>query len=286
MRRLGAYVLPIVLALGASLAWGGSDFVAGLASRRRPLLAVLAGSQLAGLALLLALLAVCGGGLPSAGGAAVAAASGVVELAGFAALYRSLAIGPMALVAPVCSLSALVPLGAALAGGERPTAVAAAGIALALAGVAAAACAREDEAARRRARSGVLLAVAAAVCFGAFAVGVRVAARADGAAWAVALNRTTSVTLLLAAAAATRRRLVLPPAELAAVAGAGVLDAGANALFAFALAHGPASTVSVVGSLYPVTTVALAAMLLRERLAPWQAAGVTAVLAGVALVSA
>jgi drug/metabolite transporter (DMT)-like permease len=44
--------------------------------------------------------------------------------------------------------------------------------------------------------------------------------------------------------------------------------------------------VSVVGSLYPVTTVALAAVLLRERLAPWQAAGVTAVLAGVALVSA
>ena len=34
-------MLALALALGASVAWGGSDFVAGLASRRMPLLAVL-----------------------------------------------------------------------------------------------------------------------------------------------------------------------------------------------------------------------------------------------------
>lgn len=45
----------------------------------------------------------------------------------------------------------------------------------------------------------------------------------------------------------------------------GVLDAGANALFAVALTEGLASTVSVIGSLYPVTTVLLAALVRARR---------------------
>jgi drug/metabolite transporter (DMT)-like permease len=57
-------------------------------------------------------------------------------------------------------------------------------------------------------------------------------------------------------------------------------------MFAFALSEVLTSAVSVLGSLYPVTTVMLAAMLLKERLAPLQAAGVTAVIAGIALVGA
>jgi hypothetical protein len=60
----------------------------------------------------------------------------------------------------------------------------------------------------------------------------------------------------------------------------GLLDAGANAPFALALTEGLASTVSVVGSLYPVTTVVLAA---RPRAVP--ALGVLGVLVGVGLVS-
>ena len=48
-------MLALALALGASVAWGGSDFAAGLASRRLPLPAVLLGSQAAGLVLLLGL---------------------------------------------------------------------------------------------------------------------------------------------------------------------------------------------------------------------------------------
>lgn len=83
-----------------------------------------------------------------------------------------------------------------------------------------------------------------------------------------------------------RRGRLVPGAALASVASVGVLDGGANALFAFALTEGLTSTVSVLGSLYPVTTVVLAALLLDERVAPRQAAGLTSVLAGIALVSA
>jgi drug/metabolite transporter (DMT)-like permease len=83
-----------------------------------------------------------------------------------------------------------------------------------------------------------------------------------------------------------RPRVGVGRTDLAAVASVGLLDAAANAMFAFALTQGLMSTVSVLGSLYPVTTVVLAAMVLDERVAPRQAAGVATVLAGISLVSA
>ena len=260
-------MLAIALALGASVAWGGSDFVAGVASRRLPLLAI------------------AGEGPPSAGGALVAAGAGIAELLGFAALYKSLALGPMAVVAPISSAAAVVPVIASLAAGERPATAVGLGMALALAG-AALACAERATEASRRVVPGASLAILAAMWFGAFFLAMHVAAETAGPAWAVTVNRATSVAVLLAALTLTRPRLGFSRPDLATVAAVGVMDAGANAMFAFALTRGLTSTVSVLGSLYPVTTVVLAALLLNERVAPRQAAGVTTVLAGIALVGA
>src|SRR4051812_5782735 len=158
-------MLALVLALGAGVAWGGSDFLAGLASRRLPVLAVLVGSQAAGLVLLLGLLGVTGGTPPAAGSLAPAAAAGVAELLGFAALYKSLALGPMSVVSPISALAGPVPFSAALAAGERPPVAACAGMALALLGAAAASAQRGG---RRPGgiAPGALLAAGAAVCFG------------------------------------------------------------------------------------------------------------------------
>jgi drug/metabolite transporter (DMT)-like permease len=153
------------------------------------------------------------------------------------------------------------------------------------------ACAERDEHSgdgrgRAAAAPGAALAVLAAVCFGAFFVAMDTAAHEAGAAWAVALNRSTSVSVLVFAVALMRPRMGFGRSDLATVATVGLLDAAANAMFAFALTQGLTSTVSVLGSLYPVTTVVLAAMVLDERVAPRQAAGVAIVLAGIGLVSA
>ena len=287
-RARGGLMLALALALGASVAWGGSDFVAGLASRRMPLLAVLVGSQVAGLVLLLGLLAVTGEAPPPGGAVLAAAIAGVAELAGFAALYKGLAIGPMSIVAPISSAAALVPVTAAVITGERPATAAAVGMGLVLMG-AALACAEPESGAARRSGAilpGAALAALAALCFGAFFVGMDSAAHDAGAVWAVALNRSTSVSVLVFAVALMRPRVGVGRTDLAAVASVGLLDAAANAMFAFALTQGLMSTVSVLGSLYPVTTVVLAAMVLDERVAPRQAAGVAIVLAGIGLVSA
>jgi len=281
-------MLALALALGASVAWGGSDFVAGLASRRMPLLAVLVGSQLAGLVLLLGLLAVTGEARPPGGAVLAAALAGGAELAGFAALYRALAMGPMSVVAPISSAAALVPVTASVLTGARPSTAAGIGMGLVLLG-AALACAEPGSGETPRPRGvvpGAALAVLAALCFGAFFVGMDSAAHEAGAVWAVALNRSTSVSVLVFAFALMRPRVGAGRTDLAAVAAVGLLDAAANAMFAFALTQGLLSTVSVLGSLYPVTTVVLAVMVLDERVAPRQAAGVAIVLAGIGLVSA
>jgi drug/metabolite transporter (DMT)-like permease len=281
-------MLALALALGASVAWGGSDFVAGLASRRMPLLAVLVGSQVAGLVLLLGLLAATGEARPPGGAVLAAALAGVAELAGFAALYKGLAIGPMSVVAPISSAAALVPVTASVLTGARPSTAAGIGMGLVLLG-AALACAEpgSGEAAHpHSALPGAGLAVLAALCFGAFFVGMDSAAHEAGAVWAVALNRSTSVSVLVFAFALMRPRVGAGRTDLAAVAAVGLLDAAANAMFAFALTQGLLSTVSVLGSLYPVTTVVLAVMVLDERVAPRQAAGVALVLGGIGLVSA
>jgi drug/metabolite transporter (DMT)-like permease len=66
----------------------------------------------------------------------------------------------------------------------------------------------------------------------------------------------------------------------------GLLDTGANGLFALATTHGYLSIVAVIGSVYPVVTVVLAYAVLRERLARHQLAGALATLAGIALIAA
>jgi drug/metabolite transporter (DMT)-like permease len=280
-------MVALGLAFGASIAWGGSDFLAGLVTRRLPVLTVLALSQGVGLLLLLALLALAGQPAPPPVAVLTAAAAGLAEVVAFAALYRSLALGPMSVVAPLSSLAALVPMAAAVVAGQLPAPGAAAGLVLALgSGVLVSLEPDPADGRRRRVAPGAALAVAAALGFGAFFVAIDLAADQGGVAWAVSVNRATSFTALVLVILVGRRGLACCVADVRTVGALGLLDAGANALFALALTEGLASTVSVVGSLYPVTTVVLATILLRERPRAIQALGVAGVLVGVGLVSA
>ena len=125
-------MVPVALALGASIAWGCSDFLAGLKTRRLAVLWVLVVSQGTGLALVLVAALVSAHALPGGHAALLAAGAGVAELIGFAALYRALAVGAMSVVAPVSATAALLPVVVSVATGRAPTAAQALGIAFAL----------------------------------------------------------------------------------------------------------------------------------------------------------
>ncbi|HEU0192861.1 MAG TPA: EamA family transporter, partial [Gaiellales bacterium] len=99
-------------------------------------------------------------------------------------------------------------------------------------------------------------------------------------------GRTGSLCLLILASLLTARSMRVPRHAMLAVAAIGLMDTSANALFALATQHGYLSIVSVLGSVYPIVTVLLAQILLRERLTAIQAAGVVTALIGVAIVSA
>jgi drug/metabolite transporter (DMT)-like permease len=271
----------IALALGASLAWGASDFLAGTQSRLCPVLTVLLLSQVFALAVALPVALAFGGPLPGLEAAGWALGAGIAEVAGFAALYRGLATGAMSVIAPLSATAGLVPLLVGLASGDQLGAVQWAGVALALAGVA---LAVTEGGIRPRIAQGCGLALLAALGFGLYFVGMDHAAD-GGALWAAVLNRWASLAVLAVAALALRRSPSAPAGSLVPILLVGTLDIAANALFAFALTHGLAGVVSVLGSLYPVTTLLLAQVLLHERLARVQGFGVGSALAGVALLS-
>ena len=184
-------MFPLTLALGASVAWGASDFLGGLVSRRMAVAQVLFWAQLTGLALAFAIWLTAGGDLPSARAAATGAVAGVAELVGFVFLYRGLAVGEMSTVAPLAALTAVLPVAVSVGAGERVAALEAAGMALAIAGSALAAGDPET----RRAARGAGLALGAALAFGVFLLALGDAGEQAGPA-AVLSGRIASVALL------------------------------------------------------------------------------------------
>ena len=277
-------MLAIALALGSSVAWGTADFWGGAITRRLPVLSVTLVSQAAGFGALLIVFAARGGGFDD-GSLGEGLLSGACGAVGLACFYQALALGTMSIVSPLAACGAIVPLVLSLAAGERPSAGALVGVLLAFGGAVMAAAEERgaDVPARRRA---VLLAVLAAATLGGFIYFLGRAAQHGDTLSALLSARIGSLSLLAAAALVLRPPVEGPPSRWLPVAGVGLLDVSANGLFALATTKGLLAVVSVLGSLYPVTTVLLAHVLLGERLSTVQRAGVTAALAGVAIVSA
>jgi drug/metabolite transporter (DMT)-like permease len=104
--------------------------------------------------------------------------------------------------------------------------------------------------------------------------------------WASLFFRMTSSSLVLMTAAIRRPSLAVRPGQLPALALIGFGDTLGNLMFAAASKSGLVSVTSVLASLYPIVTVVLARIVLAERVARSQEAGIVLTLAGVALISA
>jgi drug/metabolite transporter (DMT)-like permease len=263
-----------------------SDFLGGLMTRRMAVLVVLSVSQTAGLAVIAAVVAAAGEPAPDAEFVPYAAAAGLAGVCGLVAFYRALAVGKMSVVAPISSMSVLVPVAVGVATGDRPSELQAVGAALGIAGIFFASREPAEEAHDdRRVATGVGLAMLSGLGFGFFFVGMDAAADYDPL-WASLVNRATSLSLLLLALGLFRPGFAgLTVSRLPVLMGLGMLEMGANVAFAFASREGLLSLTSVVSSLYPVVVVCLAWLVLRERLVRGQKAGVTAAFVGVALIA-
>jgi drug/metabolite transporter (DMT)-like permease len=276
----------IAFGVGAAACWGFGDFLGGLRARRLTLATVLLVSQLTGLAAIALVVAAAGLEAPSLADVSPALIAGVCQLAGIAALYRALAVGTMSVISPIsASGAAALPVVVGVATGERPASLQIAGMAAALIGVVLATRAPAAPGSGG-ARNALGLAAIAALGFGGFFLGMDAAVDNAEPFWALLTARASAGAALILALLILRPALGAGRADLPSLALIGLLDVGANACFTLGVNTGLVSVVSVLASLYPVTTVILARGLLGERLVSVQAAGVAIALAGVALIAA
>lgn len=273
----------IVLALGASLSWGFADFFGPLHGRKLGALRTLVYVQLGGLVGIAVIVAVRWIG-PQDAVALLAIPAAISGTLGLFAYYRGIAVGAISIVAPIAGVSAVVPVIVGIASGESPSAWQLAGIACALFGVFLAA--REPRSAGETGlAAGVGLAVLAAIGFGGYFPFMHAAGNADYW-WASLIFRIASTSVILLAVAVKRPNIIVPRRVLPWLALIGFGDMFGNLLFAAASTSGLVSVTSVLASLYPIVTVVLARVVLSERVARSQEAGIALTLAGVILISA
>jgi drug/metabolite transporter (DMT)-like permease len=274
----------VLLALGAAVGWGCSDFLGGVMSRRLTVWAVLVVSLPAGLLVLGPIMIAHGEGPPSTLRLSYGVLAGVTGIAGLTFLYRGLARGAMGVVAPISATAPLIPLAVGLVRGERPSGLQLAGIALALTGVIAAG--REFDPGRPgHLAAGVGMALLAAGSFGASLV-LFDSASAGDPYWATLVVRLVGTVFAVAVLLTSRPHIPTAPRILLVLAAIGLLDATATTSFAVATTRGLLSVVAVLASLFPIVVVLLARVFLHERPARTQLAGAVTAVAGIALISA
>jgi drug/metabolite transporter (DMT)-like permease len=276
-------MVAALLALCSAVVWGTGDFLGGFFSRRLPFAVVSILAQVGGLCVAIA--ATLASGRVTGTGIGLGAAAGLFSSIGGLAYYRALSTGTMSVIAPIVACGAIVTLGLALIGGERPSAVKLAGGLTALAGAVLASF-QERRKGQVKRRS-VLLAVLTAACFGTLLYLLGRAANAGGAGPALLGSRLTAITGILLWIRLGRLELRRIPLRFGAVCmGIGLVSGSAALLYNLATERGLLSIVSLIASLYPVTTVVLAQAVLGERFSPLQGVGAALALGGVAVVVA
>ena len=277
--------MAAVLALLTSVCYGVSNFVGPALSRDLPTYPVLIAGQVVAFCVSAAVVALAASPVPDAQTWGAAAIAGAGNAWGLIAFYRAAAIGPLSIVTPIGSLGAVVPVLAGVAGGEPLGPVKLVGLVLALGGVALAARRPGGPAGDRQdVRAAALWALGSTLGFGTF-LALMAPASEGGVFWAVMLSRASLLVLLGVAAWMLSAPLRLPLGRLPRVAIPGVLLFAGTLAYSAATREGDLSVVSVLGSLFPIVTVALAFAFFGERLRRTQAAGVVAAILGVVLVS-
>jgi uncharacterized membrane protein len=280
--------MAILLALISAMAYGVSDFVGGIVSRRVSAWSVAVVGN-ASATVCIALVAVAVPGEPEARDFAWAALAGVATGAGTGFLYRGFASGRMSVVAPVSAVgAAVVPVLAGVVGGERFALPVWLGILAALPGIWLVASVPEEHRADPEAASlaeGLVDGLLAGLGFGVlFAALGQIP---DGAGlWPLALTQGVSVPTVVALAVVLRGGWVPRSGPVRWALLAGPLSALATWSFLASTQLGYLTISGILASLYPASTVLLAALVLRERVHRAQGVGLGLCAVAIAMVAA
>jgi drug/metabolite transporter (DMT)-like permease len=280
--------LTALLALLSAVFVGSADFLGGLTSRSANGVRVAAAVSTAGLPLALAVALVVPADAITRADVVWSSLAGVFVAVGLGCFYLGMGRGLISVVAPVAAVTgAIVPVIYALARGERPGPVAVVGLVAAFVAVTVVSLAPSEQHPHAAVvdRVVIALALAAGLLFGLFYVSFSRVSD-DAGLWPVAIERLAATAALVAFALLVTHGPYGGNARLVrAVVAIAVLEIAATVPVLLALQRGPVAVASVVASLYPVTTVLLAAVVLHERLSRLQYVGVACALVAVVLVS-
>jgi drug/metabolite transporter (DMT)-like permease len=311
-------MLTVILGFSGAVVFGSADFLGGLASKRLGSMKVTALAALTGFLTLL-LASVWVPGTVDSGALYWGVLSGVSGSLAIMLLYASLAIGPMSILSPLGALvSAVVPVAWAGINGEVLGPLGYVAIAVGLVAIVLVGFVPDKKAVRPNVR-GLLMATGAGIFIGFFIICIDQVNPETGLIPLLA-NRATSFTIMLTAIGvaaalhwAHRRGLFgrdgvaradivvgetggeelgannlrtnnIRIALLLAIA-CGVVDAVGNSLLLFGIHIGDLSVMSVLTAMYPIGTIILAGIILKERVAPIQIVGLGLAIGAAALLS-
>ena len=286
-------MLAVIFGFSGALVFGCADFLGGIASRRlNPYLVTgLAGfSGLIGVSLI----ALMSGGEISLEAVAWGALSGLAGSIAIAMLYAALAIGPMSILSPLGALvSAAVPVTWAAVSGTQLAPLAYVAIAIALVAIVLVGFVPEKNAVRPSVM-GLALSVGSGVGIGLFMICIDQAPTDAGLIPLVANRAVTTLVLAAIIGILVLRGRASSPVTDSTLSwraafwialGTGLVDTTANGLLIAGFQTGELSVMSVLTAMYPAGTVILAAVFLKERVAPWQAVGLVMAIAAAGLLA-
>ena len=274
--------MAIVLSLISALAYGVSDFLGGLfAKRSSPWQIAVVGQISSGIFSFAAALVI--GGSPTDRDLVFGAMAGLGGGFGAAFLYRGLSTARMGVIAPLSAIgTALLPVAVDLVTGDRPSSTALVGVVFAFPAIALISRVADDTPAHR---SGIADGILAGLGFGFLFVCLGQVGD-EGGLYPLALSQATSIMAVIVTAVVLHETWVPRDRRTWSAAVMGPLGATAQGAFLYATHHGLLSVVSVISSLYPASTVLLAAVVLREKIHRWQGVGLALAALAVALVAA
>ena len=256
----------------------------GLKSRQLSTITILMISNLFGTSILGIIVLVRGVGFPNHSVIAWALLAGLAGITALLMLYRAMAIGSISIIAPISATGVILPVVFGIGNGDPVSNLQFAGIIAAICGTILTAREKSKEHEKKRMAKGVHLAIGAAINIGLYFVLMDKASDVDPY-WAAFMMRSSYIFFLIPVVLIRRPALKVQLEHYPAIISMGVSDALAAFSFAIATKIGLLSIVSVIGALYPVVTIGLALVVLKERPQKIQSFGIGLAIIGVALIS-
>lgn len=280
---MGPVSIPILFGLVSALTYGAADFTGGLVAKRTSSVGVVILGHIGSLILLFPIALLLGETLPPASDWIFAIFSGVAGGAGLILLYRSLAEGQMSLASPVSALvAAAIPVLVGLWTEGLPGVYMLTGFALAL--VAIWLIAQSGKISLANILAKLRLPVLSGIFFGLFFVGMHQAS-VHAVIWPVVATRIGSIPSLLLYTRLTRQPWLPERKHWMNIGLISLLDTAGNVFYILASQLGRLDMAAVVSSLYPGSTVALARVVLKEKITPSQMIGILCALVALVFIS-